>query len=103
MPLEFSAGTVAEHMACRRETAIFDVSHLGTVRVVGADAEAVLQRALTNNLAKIAPGRAQYTHLLDEQGSVLDDIIVWWVEEATLRRHAQRLQHLKGPGGDRRA
>jgi aminomethyltransferase len=81
MPLEFSAGTLAEHMACRRETAIFDVSHLGTVRVVGADAEAVLQRALTNNLAKITPGRAQYTHLLDEQGSVLDDIIVWWVEE----------------------
>ncbi len=80
-PSSSSAGTLAEHMACRRETAIFDVSHLGTVRVVGADAEAVLQRALTNNLAKIAPGRRQYTHLLDEQGSVLDDIIVWWVEE----------------------
>jgi aminomethyltransferase len=42
-----------------------------------------LQRALTNDLRKVAPGRAQYTHLLDEEGSVLDDIIVWWVDEQT--------------------
>jgi aminomethyltransferase len=81
MPLEFGPGTLAEHMACRQEAAIFDVSHLGTVRLVGPDAEAVLQRALTNNLSKIAPGRAQYSHLLDAQGSVLDDLIVWWVGE----------------------
>src|SRR4029077_9791222 len=40
-----------------------------------------LQRTLTNDLAKIAPGRAQYTHLLEEDGSVLDDMIVWWVAE----------------------
>jgi aminomethyltransferase len=81
MPLEFGTGTVAEHLACRQSAAIFDVSHLGTVRVVGAGAQEVLQRALTNNLGKVAPGRAQYTHLLDEQGSVLDDLIVWWVSE----------------------
>jgi aminomethyltransferase len=81
MPLEFESGTLAEHMACRRQAAIFDVSHLGTVRLVGADAEAALQRALTNDLAKISPGRAQYSHLLDQHGSVLDDLIVWWVSE----------------------
>src|ERR1700677_4625522 len=79
MPLEYPDGTVAEHMSCRRHAAIFDVSHLGTVRLVGSDAEAVLQSALTNDLRKIAPGRAQYTHLLDDGGSVLDDLIVWWV------------------------
>jgi aminomethyltransferase len=60
---------------------VFDVSHLGTVRVEGADALPTLQGALTNDLSKIAPGRAQYTHLLDEAGSVLDDIIVWWVDD----------------------
>jgi aminomethyltransferase len=81
MPLEYPDGTVAEHMSCRRHAAIFDVSHLGTVRLVGSDAEAVLQSALTNDLRKIAPGRAQYTHLLDDGGSVLDDLIVWWVGE----------------------
>ena len=48
----------------------------------GADALDRLQAALTNDLAKIGPGRAQYTHLLDDDdGSVLDDIIVWWVDD----------------------
>ncbi len=84
MPLSYAQGTVAEHMACRSGAVAFDVSHLGTVRVSGADALERLQWALTNDLGKIAPGRAQYTHLLDESdGSVLDDIIVWWVDEDT--------------------
>ena len=81
MPLEFAAGTVAEHMSCRRDVAVFDVSHLGTVRLAGPEARPTLQRALTNDLAKIGPGRAQYSHLLDEDGSVLDDLIVWWTAE----------------------
>jgi aminomethyltransferase len=79
MPLEYPGGTIAEHMSCRSDAVVFDVSHLGTVRVAGDGAFDALQRALTNDLGKIAPGRAQYTHLLDEaDGSVLDDIIVWW-------------------------
>jgi aminomethyltransferase len=81
MPLEFAKGTIAEHLACRHGAAAFDVSHLGTVRVTGPRALGRLQEAFTNDLAKIAPGRAQYTHLLDSSGSVLDDLIVWWVEE----------------------
>ena len=82
MPVSYPDGTLAEHAACRTGAAMFDVSHLGTVRVEGPDALASLQAALTNDLAKIGPGRAQYTHLLDENdASVLDDIIVWWVDE----------------------
>lgn len=77
MPLEY-AGTIAEHMACRNGAVAFDVSHLGTVRVSGDDALARLQAAFTNDLGKIEPGRAQYTHLLADDASVLDDIIVWW-------------------------
>ena len=77
MPLQYSSGTIAEHEGCRRDAVVFDVSHLGTVRVI--DGFDVLQRALTNDLDKVGPGRAQYTHLLDTaDGSVLDDIIVWW-------------------------
>lgn len=80
MPLSYPLGTIEEHLACRRAAAIFDVSHLGTVRVVGADAFAGLQASLTNDLQRIGPGQAQYTHLLDpDDASVLDDIIVWWV------------------------
>jgi aminomethyltransferase len=80
MPLSYPAGTIEEHLACRRATAVFDVSHLGTVRLVGDGAFELLQENLTNDLRKVGPGRAQYTHLLDgSDASVLDDIIVWWV------------------------
>ncbi|MFY8238373.1 MAG: glycine cleavage system aminomethyltransferase GcvT [Ilumatobacteraceae bacterium] len=83
MPLAYPSGTLAEHAACRTSAALFDVSHLGTVRVEGPDALAQLQATLTNDLTKIAPGRAQYTHLLNESdASVLDDIIVWWIDES---------------------
>jgi len=71
---------IAEHLACRNDAAVFDVSHLGTVRVEGPDSFELLQTSLTNDLNRIGPGRAQYQHLLDEtDASVLDDIIVWWV------------------------
>jgi len=82
MPLSYPAGTLAEHKACRSAAVAFDVSHLGTVRVEGPGSLGCLQAAFTNDLAKVAPGRAQYTHLLDEHdASVLDDIIVWWLGE----------------------
>ena len=84
MPLSYPSGTIAEHMACRGEAAAFDVSHLGTVRVSGEGAFDVLQENLSNDLRKVRPGRAQYTHLLDDaDGSVADDIIVWWVTDDT--------------------
>ena len=78
MPLSYADGTVAEHRACRHDAVIFDVSHLGTVAVSGSGATDRLQSTLTNDLGKVAPGRAQYTHLLDDHASVIDDIIVWW-------------------------
>jgi len=82
MPLAYPSGTLAEHAACRTSAVIFDVSHLGTVRVEGPKAFDQLQSCLTNDLSRISPGRAQYTHLLDESdASVLDDIIVWWVSD----------------------
>lgn len=81
MPLQYPTGTLAEHRACRNACAVFDVSHLGTVRVEGPDASERLQRVFTNDLSKIGPGRSQYTHLLDVDGSVVDDIIVWWLPD----------------------
>ncbi|MEO7837397.1 MAG: glycine cleavage system aminomethyltransferase GcvT [Acidimicrobiales bacterium] len=81
MPLSYPGGTVAEHLACRSSAVAFDVSHLGTVRVTGPDAFDRLNTVLTNDLARIGPGLAQYTHLLADDGSVLDDLIVWWLDE----------------------
>jgi len=81
MPLSYPGGTVAEHRACRSAAVVFDVSHLGTVRVEGADAFDRLQATLTNDLRRIGPGRAQYTQLLTEEGWVADDMIVWWLDD----------------------
>ena len=79
MPIAYPSGTIDEHLACRKRAVMFDVSHLGTVRVEGPDALGRLQSTLTNDLSKVEPGRAQYTHLLDAtDASVADDIIVWW-------------------------
>jgi aminomethyltransferase len=81
MPLQYPSGTIAEHLACRHHVVAFDVSHLGTVRVEGPEAFDRLQAAFSNDLRKVAPGRAQYTHLLDDDGAVLDDCIIWWLSE----------------------
>lgn len=78
MPIAYPSGTLAEHAACRGGTAVFDVSHLGTVRLEESGSLERLQQTLTNDLGKIGPGAAQYTHLLNERGGVEDDIIVWW-------------------------
>ncbi len=82
MPIQYT-GVLEEHRACRSGAVVFDVSHLGTVEVKGAGAFDVLQHAFTNDLHRIGPGKAQYTHLLDpDDAHVVDDIIVWWVGES---------------------
>jgi aminomethyltransferase len=81
MPIQYTS-VLDEHRACRTDAAVFDVSHLGSVLVGGPQARAMLQWALTNDLDRIAPGRTQYTHLLDgHDAHVVDDIIVWWVDD----------------------
>lgn len=105
MPLHYAAGTLAEHRACRDSAVIFDVSHLGTVTMSGPGAFDALQATLTNDLSKIEPGRCQYTHLLDDDGSVADDIIVWWREPEVLdvmpnASNTQRVLAALGGGDD---
>ena len=81
MPLQYD-GVLTEHGRCRDDVVVFDVSHLGSVVVRGTGAFDGFEAILTNDLRKVAPGRAQYTHLLDEDDAhVVDDIIVWWLGE----------------------
>jgi aminomethyltransferase len=78
MPLEYAGGgVVAEHTAVREHVGVFDVSHLGKVLVRGPGAAAYLNDVLTNDLGRIAPGKAQYTLLCDESGGVVDDLIAY--------------------------
>lgn len=83
MPVQFE-GVLAEHRAVRETVGVFDVSHLGRVRVAGPGASELIGRLFCNDLAKIQPGRAQYTMLLNDRGGVVDDIIVWWVGDDEL-------------------
>lgn len=79
MPLEYAGGGVLkEHTAVREAVGVFDVSHLGKVRITGAGAAAFVNACLTNDLDRIGAGRAQYTLCCDEPtGGVVDDIIAY--------------------------
>jgi aminomethyltransferase len=76
MPVQY-AGVIEEHRAVRTAAGLFDVSHMGEVLVSGAGAEAFLQGLTPNDVAKLEPGRAHYSALLDERGTYRDDIIVY--------------------------
>jgi aminomethyltransferase len=80
MPVEYPSGVRAEHMAVRERCGIFDVSHMGEIETCGAGAEALLQRLLSNDVAKIPIGGAQYSVLCDERGGVLDDLFTYCLE-----------------------
>ncbi len=80
MPVQY-AGITQEHLAVRSGCGIFDISHMGEFIVSGANAGAWLNRQLTNNTAKLAPGQGQYTLLLNESGGVIDDLIAYRLTE----------------------
>ncbi|MCL5021384.1 MAG: glycine cleavage system aminomethyltransferase GcvT [Bacteroidetes bacterium] len=81
MPVQYS-GIVNEHKTVRESVGVFDVSHMGEFFVHGKDAEAFLQQNTLNDVTKLTPGRAQYTALVNENGLLLDDLIVYKIENA---------------------
>jgi aminomethyltransferase len=78
MPLEYAGGgVIKEHTAVRTAAGVFDVSHLGKARVAGPGAAGFVNACLTNDLGRIAPGKAQYTLCCAEDGGVVDDLIAY--------------------------
>lgn len=80
MPVSY-AGTVREHNATRNTVGLFDVSHLGKALVRGPGAAQFVNSALTNDLGRIGPGKAQYTLCCTESGGVIDDLIAYYVAD----------------------
>lgn len=76
MPIEYR-GTLAEHEAVRERAGLFDLTHLGKVHVTGPGALPLLQRSVTNDVSKLAVGRAQYNMVLNEGGGIVDDLLVY--------------------------
>jgi aminomethyltransferase len=76
MPVQYD-GVIDEHRAVRTAAGMFDVSHMGEVRVRGAGAEGFLQRLTPNDVTKLAPGRAHYSGLLTDRGTYIDDLLIY--------------------------
>lgn len=80
MPIQYS-GLKAEHLAVRESAGVFDVSHMGELRVKGATAVSAVNRLITNDLAAIPNGKAVYTFCCNEAGGILDDLIVYRIAD----------------------
>ena len=76
MPVQYE-GVIPEHKAVRADCGVFDVSHMGEIEVEGPRATDLLQSLLSNDLARIGDGEAQYTLLTNETGGIIDDLIVY--------------------------
>jgi aminomethyltransferase len=81
MPVQYPAGLRAEHMAVRESCGVFDVSHMGQIETAGPRALQLLQRLLSNDLAAMQDGGAQYALLCREDGGVLDDLFTYRLGE----------------------
>jgi aminomethyltransferase len=76
MPVQYTSIS-EEHRAVRTRAGVFDVSHMGQLRLAGDGAHEYLQRRLSNDLDRIEPGHAQYTLLTNEEGGIVDDLIAY--------------------------
>lgn len=80
MPIEY-AGTVAEHTAVREDVGVFDVSHMGYTEIVGPGALTWLNSVIASDIDRVGPGQAQYSLLCDDSGGVIDDLIVYRIDD----------------------
>jgi aminomethyltransferase len=81
MPVQYES-VLAEHRAVRASVGIFDVSHLGRFELSGPGAQDAILSLLSNDIAKVEPGRTQYTLMLNPEAGIIDDLIIWrWASE----------------------
>ena len=108
MPVQYK-GIVEEHNAVRHRAGVFDVSHMGRLFVVGADAERLLRSAVTYNVAKIKEGRGHYSLLCNEDGGIIDDPYIYRLDPqrflvvgnaSNADRDLEQMRSLVRPGMD---
>lgn len=76
MPVNFPGGIIAEHRQCRESAALFDVSHMGQLRLVGDDAAAALESLVPVDVVDLAPGKQRYAFFTNASGGILDDLMI---------------------------
>ena len=109
MPVQYE-GVTAEHMNVRQRAGLFDVSHMGNFIVSGKDAGPFLQSVTSNDVSKLYPGKVQYSTLTNERGGIVDDLLVYKLNDdeymlvvnaANIDKDWQHLQrHAEAFGGD---
>lgn len=80
LPVQYGQGVIAEHMAVRQKCGMFDVSHMGEIICSGEDALANLNHMLTNDFTGMYDGQARYSPMCNENGGVIDDLIVYRID-----------------------
>src|SRR5207244_112624 len=75
MPVEYT-GITQEHLAVRSAAGLFDVSHMGELEIAGKDAADAIQQIFCNDISNLQPGDAQYSAILTDQGTFVDDVVV---------------------------
>jgi aminomethyltransferase len=101
MPVQYPAGILQEHLHTRAKAGLFDVSHMGQVRLAGADAARALEALVPGDLLALAPRHMRYTLLLNEEGGILDDLMATRLENGfflvvNAARKEADLAHLQG-------
>jgi glycine cleavage system T protein (aminomethyltransferase) len=105
MPIEYPAGTLAEHRAVREAVGLFDLTHLGKIFVEGPGGLSMLQRTFSNDVAALAAGQAQYNLCLNDEGGIVDDVIVYRLGETRFlvvpnAANRERVYAMLEPEGD---
>jgi aminomethyltransferase len=83
MPIRYAPGVIKEHLAVRERCGIFDVSHMGEIEITGPQARAAVDRLVTNNVAALEAGQVLYSAMCREDGTVIDDVLVYCLDDAT--------------------
>jgi aminomethyltransferase len=105
MPVQYE-GIKAEHLAVRRGAGVFDVSHMGEVETRGRQADALLQRLITNDVRRVPEGGAQYALICNEEGGILDDLFTYRLADehfltvTNAANHERDLDWLQSHAGD---
>lgn len=81
MPVQYAGGILAEHEHTRTKAALFDICHMGEFHISGEQAGQALARVVTHNLESLKQGRSRYGFLLNPQGGILDDLIIYRLEQ----------------------
>jgi len=77
MPVQYPAGVIAEHMAVRQKSGLFDVSHMAELVVEGPDAVANIQALVTTDISKMIDGQVKYAMLCNDKGGIVDDLVIY--------------------------